>query len=621
MGNRTRMRGTTCFRARCVGGARAYRPGNAGRGAGAYRGLFPFRAGTPRRLRQPPPRPCTKTAALCGPGGPAYCSFSQSVCFVLLLQIMLPQGRGFVKRDPQEKNPGAGGVFPMEKIPAWALLFLLGQSIIKMYAEALPPPGSRCLENSVILLGKTGVLRMEQRVTDFFEMLRTRKVGLVGFGVTNNGIARMLAAKGIHVTIHDRQDRKELGEICQEMEEAGVSLSLGYNYLRTLEEDVIFRAPGVPFDLPELTAARKAGKVITSDLEMFFDLCPCPIIGVTGSDGKTTTTTLIAEMLRAQGKRVHLGGNIGKALFPEIETVCPEDYAVVELSSFQLISLRRSPDIAVVTNVSPNHLDIHGTMKEYVAAKRNILLHQNAFSRTVLNADNDLTRKYIPDVRGCVCTFSRQTNVYRGAWEDSSGTIWYSDNGSQTRIMKAEEIRIPGLHNVENYLAAITAVWGIASLESIRKVAHEFAGVEHRIELVRELDGVKWYNDSIATSPSRTIAGLLSFDQQIIIIAGGYDKKIPYGPLAPVLLDKAKVLILTGATGPKIEAAVTEIPGWEKSGLQILHAENLEEAVKLAREKAQSGDIVSLSPASASFDRYKNFEVRGRHYKDLVMAL
>ncbi len=331
---------------------------------------------------------------------------------------------------------------------------------------------------------------MEQRVTDFFEMLRTRKVGLVGFGVTNNGIARMLAAKGIHVTIHDRQDRKELGEICQEMEEAGVSLSLGYNYLRTLEEDVIFRAPGVPFDLPELTAARKAGKVITSDLEMFFDLCPCPIIGVTGSDGKTTTTTLIAEMLRAQGKRVHLGGNIGKALFPEIETVCPEDYAVVELSSFQLISLRRSPDIAVVTNVSPNHLDIHGTMKEYVAAKRNILLHQNAFSRTVLNADNDLTRKYIPDVRGCVCTFSRQTNVHRGAWEDSSGTIWYSDNGSQTRIMKAEEIRIPGLHNVENYLAAITAVWGIASLESIRKVAHEFAGVEHRIELVRELDGL-----------------------------------------------------------------------------------------------------------------------------------
>lgn len=621
MGNRTRMRGTTCFRARCVGGARAYRPGNAGRGAGAYRGLFPFRAGTPRRLRQPPPRPCTKTAALCGPGGPAYCSFSQSVCFVLLLQIMLPQGRGFVKRYPQEKNPGAGGVLPMEKIPAWALLFLLGQSIIKMYAEALPPPGSRCPENSVILLGKTGVLRMEQRVTDFFEMLRTRKVGLVGFGVTNNGIARMLAAKGIHVTIHDRQDRKELGEICQEMEEAGVSLSLGYNYLRTLEEDVIFRAPGVPFDLPELTAARKAGKVITSDLEMFFDLCPCPIIGVTGSDGKTTTTTLIAEMLRAQGKRVHLGGNIGKALFPEIETVRPEDYAVVELSSFQLISLRRSPDIAVVTNVSPNHLDIHGTMKEYVAAKRNILLHQNAFSRTVLNADNDLTRKYIPDVRGCVCTFSRQTNVHRGAWEDSSGTIWYSDNGSQTRIMKAEEIRIPGLHNVENYLAAITAVWGIASLESIRKVAHEFAGVEHRIELVRELDGVKWYNDSIATSPSRTIAGLLSFDQQIIVIAGGYDKKIPYGPLAPVLLDKAKVLILTGATGPKIEAAVTEIPSWEKSGLQILHAENLEEAVKLAREKAQSGDIVSLSPASASFDRYKNFEVRGRHYKDLVMAL
>ena len=462
---------------------------------------------------------------------------------------------------------------------------------------------------------------MEQRITDFFEMLRTKRVGLVGFGVTNNGIAKMLAQKGVDVTIHDRQERGELGDICQEMEEAGVRLSVGYNYLRSLSEDIIFRAPGVPFDLPELCTARKEGKVVTSDLEMFFDLCPCPIIGVTGSDGKTTTTTLIAEMLRAEGKTVHLGGNIGKALFPEIETVQPEDYAVVELSSFQLISLRRSPDISVVTNVSPNHLDIHGTMKAYVAAKRNILLHQNAFGKAILNADNDLTRKYIPDVRGRVCTFSRQTNVYQGAWEDHYGTLWYSDNGSQTRLMKAEEIRIPGLHNVENYLAAITAVWGLVSLESIRKVAHEFGGVEHRIELVRELDGVRWYNDSIATSPSRTIAGLLSFDQRIIVIAGGYDKKIPYAPLAPVLLDKVKILILTGATGPKIEAAVTEIPGWEKSGLRILHAADLEEAVRMAREEAQEGDIVSLSPASASFDRYKNFEVRGHHYKELVMAL
>lgn len=462
---------------------------------------------------------------------------------------------------------------------------------------------------------------MEQRIPNFFQLLGSKKVGMVGLGVTNNGIARMLAAKGIHVTIHDRQERAELGDICREMEEAGVSLVLGHDYLRRLEEDIIFRAPGVPFDLPELVAARKEGRVITSDLEMFFDLCPCPIIGVTGSDGKTTTTTLIAEMLRAEGKTVHLGGNIGKALFPEIETVSPEDYAVVELSSFQLISLRRSPDIAVVTNVSPNHLDIHGTMKAYVAAKRNILLHQNAFGKAVLNADNDLARKYAPDVRGSVCTFSRQVNVYRGAWEDQYGTLWYSENGSQTRLMRAEEIRIPGTHNVQNYLAAITAVWGLVSLDTIRKVAHEFAGVEHRIEFVRELDGVRWYNDSIATSPSRTIAGLLSFDQQIIVIAGGYDKKIPYAPLAPVLLEKAKVLILTGATAPKIEAAVTDCPGWEKSGLKILHAAGLEEAVQLARQEAREGDIVSLSPASASFDRYKNFEARGRHYKQLVEGL
>ena len=462
---------------------------------------------------------------------------------------------------------------------------------------------------------------MEDRIKDFFELLKTRRVALVGFGVTNNGIARLLASKGIDVTIHDKKEREELGPVCQEMEEAGVKLSVGYNYLRSLEEDVIFRAPGVRFDLPALTAARKAGKVVTSDLEVFFDLCPCPIIGVTGSDGKTTTTTLISEMLRAEGKTVHLGGNIGKALFPEIESVRPEDYAVVELSSFQLTSMRRSPQVAVVTNISPNHLDVHGTMEEYVNAKRNILLHQNAFSRTVLNADNDMARRLIPDVRGALSTFSRCANVYRGAWADSRGVLWYSDNGSQTRLMDSKEIRIPGAHNVENYLAAISAVWGSVSLEAIRKVAREFPGVEHRIEFVRELDGVKWYNDSIATSPTRTIAGLRSFDQKLIIIAGGYDKKIPYEPLAPVLLERAKLLILTGATGPKIEAAVTACEGFEKSGLRILRAKDLEEAVEIARREASEGDIVSLSPASASFDCYRNFEERGRHFKELVQKL
>ena len=462
---------------------------------------------------------------------------------------------------------------------------------------------------------------MEERVTRFFDFLRTKRVALVGCGVTNNGIAKLLAARGVDVTLHDKKEREELGDLCREMEEAGVKLSVGYNYLRSLTEEVIFRAPGVPFDLPALSAARKEGRVVTSDLEAFFELCPCPIIGVTGSDGKTTTTTLISEMLRAEGKTVHLGGNIGKALFPEIESVSPEDWAVVELSSFQLASMSRSPQVAVVTNLSPNHLDVHGTMEAYVAAKRNILLHQGAFSRAVLNADNDLTRRLIPDVRGALSTFSRRSNVYRGAWADSRGVLWYSENGSQTRLMDAREIRIPGDHNVENFLAAISAVWGSVSLDSIRKVAREFPGVEHRIEFVRELDGVRWYNDSIATSPTRTMAGLRSFDRKLIVIAGGYDKKIPYEPLAPVLLERAKLLILTGATGPKIQAAVTACEGFEASGLRILQAKDLEEAVELARREASEGDIVTLSPASASFDRYRNFEERGRHFKELVQKL
>lgn len=351
------------------------------------------------------------------------------------------------------------------------------------------------------------------------------------------------------------------------------------------------------------------------------DLCPCPIAAVTGSDGKTTTTTLISEMLRAEGYRVHLGGNIGYPLLSRIEEITPDDWAVVELSSFQLISMRRSPRIAVVTNVAPNHLDVHRDMQEYIDAKKNIFTHQDGFSRTVLNADNQITKGFSPLIRGQKSMFSRRSPVEHGAWMDENGTLWYSDHSRQTRIMAAGEIRIPGLHNVENMLAAVCAVWGIVSVENICRVAREFGGVEHRIEFVRELDGVKWYNDSIASSPSRTIAGLKAFGRRIIIIAGGYDKKIPFEPLAPVAAEFVKTMILMGPTADKIQAAVTAYPGYHGDNPRILRAKDMEEAVQIARNAAEKGDIVSLSPACASFDAYPNFEVRGRHYKELVRAL
>jgi len=325
-------------------------------------------------------------------------------------------------------------------------------------------------------------------------------------------------------------------------------------------------------------------------------------------------------MLRAEGKTVHLGGNIGRALLPIIDTISPDDYAVAELSSFQLQSARVSPDIAVITNMSPNHLDVHGTMEEYIAAKSNLYQHQGPFGITVLNEDNDITRSFKPHTRAQLRLFSMKGEV-PGAWLRGDGIICYSDiKGNTQALFAKDEIRLPGEHNVENYLAAISAVWGIASPKAMQKVAREFGGVEHRIEFVRELRGVKWYNDSIATSPTRAMAGLRSFGQKIILIAGGYDKQIPYEPLAPELVAHVKLLILMGATAKKIEAALMEFAGYDGSP-EIIHAESMEDAVAKSAVLAQEGDIVTLSPASASFDMYPNFEVRGRHFKDLALRI
>ena len=466
-----------------------------------------------------------------------------------------------------------------------------------------------------------------REIDRFFEECRDKKIAVIGVGVSNTDVIRMFARKSLNVTLCERKSREQLGELAQELEALGVTLSLGDGYLDGLTRfDIIVRAPGVYFNKPELKAAREAGCTVTSEMELFFALCPCKIYAVTGSDGKTTTTTLISEMLKAQGRTVHLGGNIGRALLPIVETVKPDDRAVVELSSFQLISMRRSPDVAVVTNVAPNHLDVHGTMEEYIEAKKNLFLHQDGFSRTVLNLDNEITVSFGPLVRGVRWNFSRREEVQFGAYANADGEIYVADRGPDgerrvTYLMHQKEIRIPGMHNVENYLAAISAVWGEVAADTIRKVAAEFGGVEHRIEFVRELDGVKWYNDSIATSPTRTIAGLKSFDQKLIIIAGGYDKKIPFEPMVPYLLERVKALILTGVTAPKIEAAVKADPGYSPEVLPIYHGKDLQDAVEIARRIAVSGDIVSLSPACASFDSYPNFEVRGREFKKMVYAL
>ena len=455
----------------------------------------------------------------------------------------------------------------------------------------------------------------------FFEALQGKKIAMCGIGVSNTSLIYKFLSKGARVYACDRRTREQIGAVADELEAKGAELKLGESYLDDLEVDMIFRTPGMHFDLPELAAARDNGIAVTSEMEVFFDLCPATIFAVTGSDGKTTTTTLIAEMLKAEGKKVFVGGNIGNPLLPEIENITADDYVVVELSSFQLISMRKGPDIAVVTNVAPNHLDVHKDMDEYIDAKKNILLHQNAFSRTVLNVENDITAGFSPAVRGQKMTFSMKKAVKNGAWLGKDGYLNLSYRGISVPIMHRDDITILGDHNVENYLAAISAVWGYVGADSIRKVAQEFAGVEHRIEFVREVEGVKYYNDSIASSPTRTIAGLKAFNQKVILLAGGYDKHIPFEPMAPYVVDKVKLLILNGPTADKIEKAVKADPGYKKGNPEIVRVNDYREAVMVAHEMAAPGDIVTLSPACASFDAYPNFAARGCHYKELVNNL
>ena len=462
---------------------------------------------------------------------------------------------------------------------------------------------------------------MNTSVNKFFEGVKGKKVAFIGIGTSNLPLIKLFSDKGAKVIACDKKDFESLGENGIKAKEYGAQLVLGENYLSNINADIVFRSPGTPFYKNELVKLRENGVVLTSEMEVFFDLCPCNVIAVTGSDGKTTTTTIISEFLKASGQNVHLGGNIGKPLLPEIETISPSDYAVVELSSFQLISMRKSPDIAVVTNLAPNHLDIHKDMQEYIDSKKNIILHQNAFSKAVLNLDNDITNGFSPDVRGNLAKFSVKQKLFNGAYLDGT-TICYSDYGKVTQIMDITDIKIPGMHNVENYLAAISAVWGIVDIDTIVGVAKTFGGVEHRAEFVREYNGVKYYNDSIASSPTRTALGTLSlYDEKIIIIAGGYDKHIPYEPLGPVINDKVKVLILLGDTVPKIEFAVKSADNYDENAIKIINVNNMEEAVAAAVENSDKGDIVSLSPASASFGLYKNFEERGNHFKSIVNSL
>lgn len=456
----------------------------------------------------------------------------------------------------------------------------------------------------------------EMNYFEFYTSLSGKKVAVCGIGRNNTPVILQLLAHGALVTACDKRSREELGETAVQLEQAGAVLQLGDSYLDALDADLIIRTPGMkPYLLP-FEDARAMGKTVTSEMELFFDLCPAPIYAVTGSDGKTTTTTIIAGLLEASGKTVHLGGNIGRPLLPIIEEIKDTHTVVTELSSFQLTMMVQSPKVAVVTNIAPNHLDWHTDMQEYIEAKKNLVVHQGPTDRAVLNADNEITASFAASCTSEVWMFSRHHTVERGTYLGQDGILYGTDGVDTVAIMPASEIRIPGVHNIENYLAAFAAVWGVVPVSVMANYARTFSGVPHRCELVRERNGVKWYNDSIGSSPSRTIAGLKAFDQKVILIAGGYDKHIPYDPLGPVVAKTASAVILLGATANAIETAIRAV-----SDLRIIHVANMEEAVKTADKIAQNGDIVFMSPASASFDMYTNFEERGNHFKQLVNDL
>ncbi len=455
---------------------------------------------------------------------------------------------------------------------------------------------------------------METKFNAYFSSLAGKEVAVLGLGVSNRPLVKLLLEAGCRVVGCDKTPREKLDNEVLALEKAGCRLQTGDEYLEGITAELVFRTPGMHPENPALCKLRAAGKQIISEMEVFFRVCPCNLIAVTGSDGKTTTTTLISEMLKAQGKTVWLGGNIGTPLLPLCPQMQKDDYAVVELSSFQLMDMTRSPHIAVITNLAPNHLDVHKDMDEYVEAKKNIYRFQTEEDVLVVNADNAITAPL--KNTGTTRYFSHSAKEKNGTYLE--GDMILRDGKP---LFDKKEIAIPGEHNVENYMAAILAVEGLVDDDVIRRVANTFGGVEHRIELVREKDGVRYYNDSIASSPSRTMAGLQSFSQKVILIAGGYDKQIPFEPMAPQVCKSVKTLLLNGTTAEKIRDAIVNCPDYRPGHPEIRMCPDFTAATHKAAEIAREGDIVLMSPACAAFDQFKNFMERGNYFKKLIKEL
>lgn len=462
---------------------------------------------------------------------------------------------------------------------------------------------------------------VNEKLNKFNRELNNKKIAIIGLGTSNIPLIEYFINTKSIVSVFDNRELDKLDEnVVELIKKYNLKYYLGQGNLKHLVGfDYIFRSPSCRPDTPEIVEAVRNGAVLTSEIEKVLELTPSTVIGITGSDGKTTTTTLTYELLKNNGYKCFLGGNIGTPLFTQIKDMRPEDYVVLELSSFQLMDMKISPKIAIVTNITPNHLNVHKDYQEYIDSKKNIFLHQKEGDLLVINYDNEITRDFIKDAKGKVVYFSHKEVLNNGlCFDESDKTIKLCDNGIRKHLVKQKNMKLRGEHNCENACAAIAATYDLISEDNMINTIENFGGVEHRLEFIREINGVKWFNDSIGTSPTRTIAGLNSFDEKIVLIAGGYDKHLDYTPIAKPIIENVSKLILMGATADKIENAVREELQKQNKTMPIYRCNTLNEVIEKANDVAEVGEVVLFSPASASFDLFRNFEERGNKFKEIV---
>ena len=460
---------------------------------------------------------------------------------------------------------------------------------------------------------------VNKKLEEFNEYIRFRKVAVIGLGVSNLPLLEYLYEKKAQVTVFDERTMDEIpSETINKINTYEFSYSFGKNCLEKLNGfNIIFRSPSCLPTRTELQKETERGAIVTTEVEMLMEMCPCKIVGVTGSDGKTTTTSLINAILKKAGYKTFLGGNIGTPLFTKLPEMEPNDIVVLELSSFQLMNMHISPDIAIITNITPNHLNIHKDYQEYIDAKKCIFKNQNEKGILILNYDNDITRECAKEANGNVVFFSSKVKLDNGFIVDGN-IIKECNDKVRKHILNTDEVILRGNHNFQNIATALAATKTLVDTDIAVQAIKEFKPVEHRIEFVKEINGVKWYNDSASSSPTRTISGINAFKENIILIAGGYDKNLEYEPLAKPVVDKVSTLILIGQTAEKIYDVVKNESEKENKKINIYMCDTLEQTIEIAKKSAKKGDVVLFSPASASFDMFKNFADRGHKFKDLV---